>query len=214
MGNPRRTGIDDGARSGTIGAVLAGGRGSRIGGGKALVELAGRPLISYPLAAIEEAGLEPLVVAKRDSELPPLSCRVIREPEPPRHPLCGIVAALRAAEGRAVVAVACDMPFADPALLAHLAAAPDPLLVPVLGGILEPLPGRYGPELRPHLEAALEREQPLRRTVESLSPCLLGNEGLSRFGDPERLCFNVNTSADLRLAEEMLGAPGRARSGP
>ena len=32
-------------------AVLAGGRGSRIGGDKALVQLGGRPLIAYPLAA-------------------------------------------------------------------------------------------------------------------------------------------------------------------
>jgi CTP:molybdopterin cytidylyltransferase MocA len=40
-----------------LGAVLAGGRGSRIGGGKPTIELAGRPLISYRLAAIEAAGL-------------------------------------------------------------------------------------------------------------------------------------------------------------
>lgn len=187
-----------------VGAVLAGGQGSRIGGSKALAELAGKHLISYPLAAVEEAGLEPVVVAKPDSELPPLSCRVIREPARPRHPLCGIVAALRAADGRAVVAVACDMPLVDPALLAHLAAATDPLLVPVLDGRPQPLHARYGPELRPQLEVALEREEPLRRTVDSLAPRLLDEEEVAGFGDPRRLLLNVNTPADVEAAELLL----------
>lgn len=53
-----------------VGAVLAGGAGSRLGGAKAMVKLAGRPLISYPLAAIEQADLEPVVVAKACTELP------------------------------------------------------------------------------------------------------------------------------------------------
>lgn len=194
--------IEIGADAGApLGAVLAGGRGSRIGGAKATVELAGRPLIAYPLAALAAAGIETVVLAKPDSELPPLGCPVVREPELPRHPLCGIVAALRAARGRAVIAIACDMPLTDPALLAHLAAATDPLLVPVLDGRLQPLQARYGPELRPRLETALEREAPLRRTVESLSPHLLGSEELSRFGDPERLLLNVNDGEDLRRAE-------------
>lgn len=194
--------IEIGAGAGAVlGAVLAGGRGSRIGGAKATVELAGRPLIAYPLAALEAAGVEAVVVAKPGSELPPLGCPIIREPELPHHPLCGIVAALRAARGRAVIVIACDMPLTDPALLAHLAAAGDPLLVPVLDGHLQPLQARYGPELGPRLEAALEREEPLRRTVESLSPRLLGSEELSRFGNPERLLFNVNDGEDLRRAE-------------
>ena len=51
-------------------AVLAGGLGSRIGGDKALVQLAGRPLISYPLAAAQAAGLDAVVVAKRSTSLP------------------------------------------------------------------------------------------------------------------------------------------------
>ena len=55
-----------------LGAVLAGGSGARMGRGKATLELAGRPLISYPLAALIEARLETVVVAKRDSELPDL----------------------------------------------------------------------------------------------------------------------------------------------
>lgn len=187
-----------------VGAILAGGRGSRIGGAKALVELAGRPLISYPVAAVEQAGLEAVVVAKPDSELPPLACRVVHEPEQPRHPLCGVVAALRHTGERPLVTIGCDMPFADAALLAWLASIPEPLAVASLDGQLQPLPGRYGGAHLAALADALEREEALGRTLASLRPRLLGEDELARFGDPWRLCFNVNTRADLERAERLL----------
>lgn len=189
-----------------VGAVLAGGRGSRIGGAKALVELAGRPLISYPLAAVEEAGLEPVVVAKADSELPPLSCRVIREPEPTPHPLCGIVAALRFARERPLVVVGCDMPFTGAALLASLGTAPEPLVVTSIGGRVQPLPARYDAALLPALEEALASERALRATLESLRPRVIEETELARFGDPQRLCFNVNTRADVERAARLARA--------
>jgi molybdopterin-guanine dinucleotide biosynthesis protein A len=189
-----------------VGAVLAGGRGSRLGGGKALAELAGRPLIEQPLAAVEAAGMEPVVVAKRSSKLPPLATPVLREPDRPRHPLCGIVAAMRHARGRPLVAVGCDMPFVSPALLAWLASAPEPLVVPSVGGDAQPLPARYGDALLPALEDALSSGAPLRHTVESLQPRLVAEDELGRFGDPGRLCFNVNTPEDLETAERLLAA--------
>jgi len=54
---------------GRLGAVLAGGQGSRLGGAKPTADLAGRPLISYPLAALAAAGIEPFVVAKHSTDL-------------------------------------------------------------------------------------------------------------------------------------------------
>jgi molybdopterin-guanine dinucleotide biosynthesis protein A len=192
-----------------LGAVLAGGAGSRLGGAKASVELGGRPLIERPLAALRQAGLETVAVAKPESELPALDCEIVREPELPRHPLCGIVAALRRAAGRPLVVVACDMPFAAPGLLAHLAAAVEQLVVPAPGGRPQPLQARFGPELLPALAAALTDEEPLRRTVERLGPRRLGDEEIARFGDPELIFLNVNDERDLRRAERLLEASGQ-----
>jgi molybdenum cofactor guanylyltransferase len=65
--NRARGGVgSDGA---ALGVVLAGGRGSRLGGAKPTAMLAGRPLISYPLASLAEAGLEAVVVAKPGTDL-------------------------------------------------------------------------------------------------------------------------------------------------
>ncbi|HET9163419.1 MAG TPA: NTP transferase domain-containing protein [Solirubrobacterales bacterium] len=188
-----------------LGVVLAGGRGARLGGAKATVGLAGRPLVSYPLAALAAAGLERRVVAKPGGELPELDgARLLVEPPAPRHPLCGIVAALRAAPGRAVLAVPCDMPFLAPALLELLAGAPEPLVVLSHEGRVQPLPGRYAPALLPELEAALARGEPLRRTVEALGARVVGERDLACFGDPARLLLNVNDDGDLRRAEQLL----------
>src|SRR5688500_10381340 len=99
-----------------IGAVLAGGASRRMGEPKALVELAGRPLIAHAVDAVADAGLEPVVVAKPDSPVPDLGVTILDEPAEPQHPLCGIVAALRYADTRPVVVIGCDMPLVPPAL--------------------------------------------------------------------------------------------------
>src|SRR5438477_12761169 len=79
-----------GGKSAPVGVILAGGAGRRIGGSKALVKLHGRPLISYPLAAMREALGDIAIVAKADTELPSLpGVTVWIEPDVPRHPLVG-----------------------------------------------------------------------------------------------------------------------------
>ncbi len=197
----------------TRGAVLAGGRGSRLGGAKPSAELAGRPLIAYPLRALADAELAPFAVAKPDADL--TGVELVVEPAEPVHPLTGIVAALRHA-GRPLVVLGCDFPFVPPALLRFLAAAPEPLVVPAPGGEAQPLVARFSPALLPDLEAVLAREEPLRRTVAALRPRLLATAELAPFGDPARVFFNVNTPADLRAATDLLrrsSAPISRRAG-
>lgn len=198
-------------------AVLAGGYGDRLGGDKPGATLGGHPLIAHPLAAARSAARaapgapDPLVVAKPDTVLPPLRARILREPAEPAHPLCGIVAALREADGRHVVAIACDMPFVTPELLAWLASLAVPLAVPSAGGRLHPLLALYGPSLLSRLQEALDAERPLQETVAALRPREIATAELERFGVPERLLLNVNTADDLAAAERLLGPAASAR---
>jgi molybdopterin-guanine dinucleotide biosynthesis protein A len=189
-----------GERQPPIGAVLAGGLAKRMGEPKSMAQLAGRALIEHPLSALESAGLEAVVVTKAGTTLPKLDVPVWVEPEQPLHPLAGILAALDRAGGRAVVVIGCDMPFVTPELVAHLASLEGPLTVPAAGGRLHPLLGLYGAGLTDALRSALERLEPLQRTVAGLDPVLIEQDALASFGDPERLLFNVNTPADLEQA--------------
>ena len=183
--------------------MLAGGRSSRMGAPKASVALAGAPLIERPLRAMREARLEAVVVAKPGTELPPLDVAVWHEPEQPRHPLTGIVAALEQA-ARPLVVCGGDLPFVAPALLAHLAGRSEPLVVIEAGGRLHPLIGRYSPDLVGELRAGRDAERPLHEVVTELGAVRITEPKLRRYGDAARITFNVNTPADLRRAEEML----------
>jgi molybdopterin-guanine dinucleotide biosynthesis protein A len=176
-------------------AVLAGGRGRRLGGSKAVAELGGRPLVAWPLTAAAAGELEAVVVAKRATSLPPLDVPVWLEPDEPAHPLTGLVRALEG--GRPVVAVGCDMPFVTPELLVALAAL-DGAAAPRVDGRLEPFPARYEPAALPALRAALAREAPVRAVLEELAPAELD---LSAFGDPAQLVWSVNTPDDLASAQ-------------
>ena len=173
-----------------LGAVLAGGTGSRIGGEKASVQLCGRPLIAYPIAAMREAGLDAVVVAKPDTRLPELDVPVVRDASSVLHPLAGVIAALDHAEG-AVLVVGTDMPDIPPQLLRRLADADEDadVVVATVGGQLEPLCARYSPGARPALARALADEAPLRATVAALKPLEVATDAAA--------VRNVNTLADL-----------------
>jgi molybdopterin-guanine dinucleotide biosynthesis protein A len=187
-------------------AVLAGGAGSRLGGEKAAVDLAGSPLISYPLAAARAAGLQAVVVAKPGSRLPALGAEVLREPAEPRHPLCGVLAALGHAESGghpAVLALACDMPFLTGELVGWLAEL-DGAVAVSLGGRPQPLIARWPVQSRPLVAAALAGGDSVSATLAALSPRVVADDELASFGDPERLLLNVNDPVELRAAAALL----------
>jgi molybdopterin-guanine dinucleotide biosynthesis protein A len=134
--------------------VLAGGAGRRIGGDKATVELAGRPLILYPIAAMRQVCDQIVVVAKADTALPPLTgeAEVWIEPDEPRHPIAGVIHALRTATARRILVLACDMPLVPEALLRALAdAATGTGAIAYCDGIGEPLCGCYTRKALPGL---------------------------------------------------------------
>jgi molybdenum cofactor guanylyltransferase len=177
-------------KPGAVGAVLAGGRSQRMGGPKATVELAGRPLIAWPLEALRAVLEDIVVVAKASTPLPELDVAVWLEPEEPRHPRAGIVHALERADGRAVLICAADLPLITPLLVRTIAhAAGTPAVVPRAGGRLQPLFARYEPEALAALRAA-PRDEALTATVEGLRPRVLEIADAAPF-------VNANTPEEL-----------------
>jgi molybdenum cofactor guanylyltransferase len=181
-----------------IGALLAGGSGTRLGkGSKPAATLAGRALIEYPLAALAAACERVAVVCKPDTELPELpGAERWDEPAEPRHPLTGIVHALVTA-GAPVLVCAADMPFVTPDACRTLlgAAATSPAVVAMSDGVLQPTFALYAPAALERLRTAGPGE-PLTRTVESLDPVHVALPG--------PLLRSINTPEDLLAAEELL----------
>jgi molybdenum cofactor guanylyltransferase len=181
-----------------IGALLAGGSGSRLGpGSKPATPVAGRPLAAYPASALGAVCDRVAIVCKRDTQLPELpGTERWEEPDEPRHPLTGIVHALVTAGGPVLVCAA-DMPFvtADACRTLLQAAGSAPAVVAASDGVLQPTLGLYAPAALELLRAAAA-DAPLTRTVESLDPV--------RVALPAALVRSVNTPEDLAEAEALL----------
>jgi molybdopterin-guanine dinucleotide biosynthesis protein A len=195
-------------------AILAGGAGTRMGTPKAAVELAGRPLISYPIAAARLAGLAPFVVAKRGSELPELDCPVVIEPDEPTHALTGIVSALERT-GAPLVVLACDLPLVPPELIAELGHRRAGFAMPDYPRP-QPLVARYTPGLLPQLRAGLAESRSLTEVTGELGGDGLSERELRGFGSPEQIFANVNDRDELTRMEATLAQTHlkRSRSGP
>ena len=174
-----------------IGAILAGGAGTRLGGvSKACVELDGRPLAAH-VADVLAVVCDPVaIVCKPDTELPDLpGVERWDEPSEPRHPLTGIIHALERAEG-AVFVCAVDMPWvtAD-ACGSLLDAAPRGVAAVAVGaGEVCPVFGVYSPDALEVLAAA-PADAPLRDTIARLDPV--------RVALPPALLRSVNEPGDL-----------------
>jgi molybdopterin-guanine dinucleotide biosynthesis protein A len=185
-----------------IGVVLAGGASSRMGVSKATIELGGVTLGERALRSLQGAGLETVWVAKEGDPVPESDALVWTESRSERHPLAGILESLDRAHGPVVVC-ACDMPFVTAELVAHIAGLSG-TAVPEAGGRLHPLLARYDPDATDALQAALTARAPLHEAVRRAGAEIVPEAEIARFGDPERLLFNVNTPTDLARAANML----------
>lgn len=115
------------AASGPVtGLVLAGGRGSRMGGrDKGLVQFRGRPMLEHVLAALRPQVDEVLISANRHLDwYRSHGPRVVPDrAQRFEGPLAGIAAGLREAHTPGVVVVPCDGPFVPPDLVRRLRGA-------------------------------------------------------------------------------------------
>ena len=190
-------------RRDALGAVLAGGRGTRLGGRKAAAEVAGRTLLDWTVELVARVADDVVVIAKPGSVLPDTHVEVLRTEPEDFHPRHGLVSALRHADGRPALVVPVDMPLVPPALLHELLDRVDrgaPAAVPEAGGHLQPLCAAYGPRALEALEAA-PADEPLKRTLMALDPAVVPADAFD-----ERM-LNVNQPDDLLAAE--LGLRGR-----
>jgi molybdenum cofactor guanylyltransferase len=100
--------------------ILAGGHSSRMGCDKALIPLAGSPLIHHALGILRAAGLDPRIAGARSD----LSSFAFALPDDPTRsglgPLSGICSALGASSAPCAVFVPVDLPLLPFSLIAYL----------------------------------------------------------------------------------------------
>jgi molybdopterin-guanine dinucleotide biosynthesis protein A len=189
-------------------AVQAGGKSSRMGEDKALIRLAGIPLIERVLARIDGLADEILITTNRPETLTHLNLRMAGDEVPGAGALHGLKTALDAARGEIVLILSCDTPFVSRELIEHLLsrAHDADAIVPKHDDKYEPLQAVYNRSgCLPAVEAALGSGE--RRMV-SFYPQVLVlpiEEPILSELDPSGLSFfNVNTAEDLERAKQLL----------
>lgn len=202
---------------GIAGVLLAGGLSRRMGGGdKALLELAGRPLIAYAASRLSDEVCALALNANGDpARFAALGLPVIADGTPDfPGPLAGVLAALNWAKrtlpaARAVVSVPADSPFIPADLVRRLAAAhaaaPDRPAVAQSRGRRHHVTALWPLTVAPHIEAALARgDRRVQAMVDSLGAIAVPFPDLAIGGQAIDPFLNINTPEDLAAAERLL----------
>jgi molybdopterin-guanine dinucleotide biosynthesis protein A len=192
-------------------AIQAGGRSSRMGRDKGLVELAGKRLIEHVLAAVDGLADEVLITTNAPERYREFGRKTATDPVPGAGALPGLHTALSAAAGDHVLVVACDMPFLNRALLTYLLAARQSadVVVPLWGGYHQTMHAVYAREpVLAAVEAALASGQKRMTSFYAAVRVLEVPDAIVGAFDPMgHTFFNVNTPADLAEAEAILHRP-------
>jgi FdhD protein len=183
-------------------AVLAGGRSTRMGRDKAMLDWQGEPLWQHQLTILRQFQPQRLLVSARAEQrlvIPHDAEQILDAPGSDDGPLGAIAACLRAT-GMPVFVLATDMPrMSAEYLRGHLGTDLTQGLAFRIGDAFEPLAALYTPAMLPLLEEALASRQL------ALQPLIhrAVQHGLMRVIDvapaDEFYFRNVNTPADLLL---------------
>jgi len=185
--------------------VLAGGKSSRMGRDKALLDLGGKPLLRRAIELAFTASHDVRIVG--DPEKYACFGRVVADLHADRGPLGGIHAALCATSTDLNLILATDLPFIDPGFLQHLittAESTDALVtVPRIDGYFEPLCAIYRQRFGDIAQQALSHQ---RNKVDALfseeNTHIVKREDLVHAGFNPAMFRNLNTADDLAWAEK------------
>ena len=183
--------------------ILTGGKSSRMGRPKALLQFDNEPLIAHIVRSLKGMFAEAVVVAAPEQELPSLPVTLVRDEVAYQGPVGGIYYGLKAATKELCFVTSCDAPFLNAALIAHLLSQISgcDVVVPYFQERFQPLHAVYRRSVLPLLKAQLERGE--------LRPIFLYDkvrtkkvhEDEIRRIDPEGLSFlNMNTPEDYESA--------------
>lgn len=194
------------ARLAACACILAGGQSRRMGTNKALLPFQGEPLIARVARRLAARFDQVVVVTNTPEVYAFLGLPMVGDRAPGLGPLAGIEAGLAASRHRAAFFTACDMPFLDPDLAAHLVALAQEAdaVVPVVGGQPEPACAAYTRDCLPAVAAQLDAgELKIAHFFARVRVRYVTEDELRAFGPPEVLFFNCNTPADLAAAQAL-----------
>lgn len=189
--------------------ILAGGQSRRLGRDKAFLMLDGQPLVVRTIDQLAALSDDLLVVTNEPAHFEPLEMpvRLVPDQRPGEGALMGVYSGLQAARHPHALVVACDMPLLSLPLLRYMLPLADgyDIVVPRVGGWLEPLHAIYGKACLPAMSRLLDHGQ--RQIIaffDQVRVRYVEEDEVTRC-DPHHLSFlNVNTPEDWQRVQKLL----------
>jgi len=181
------------------GVILAGGKSSRMGRDKALMEFDGKRMIDRTVELLRQHVREILVIGDPEKHTAE-HATTIPDEQPGKGPLGGIITALKRARYVRLLVLACDLPAINDHLLVTLKKELDAgfdAVIPTHKGLTEPLAAAY----HKHCIEAFEKN--LRDDVLKMSDALAAVRAVhidvmpGKDGWPMDLFRNLNSPTDL-----------------
>ncbi len=187
------------------GFVLAGGRSTRMGTDKALLDWRGRPLIEHALKLLRCVAPEVRIVGPQAQfeRFGP----VIEDRYCGCGPLAGIHAALSSSAIELNLVLAVDMPFVTPEFLCYVVeqarGSSAAVTVPRIGGKWQPLCAVFRRSFGPIAEASLSAgKNKIDALFSAVELRVIDEYELQRLSVDERMFENLNTREQWKLAQD------------
>ncbi|NOQ39417.1 MAG: NTP transferase domain-containing protein [Anaerolineales bacterium] len=189
--------------------LQAGGKSIRMGKDKALLPFLGIPLIKRLRDRFSDMGDELLVITNDFSGYQDLAVPLYKDTIPDRGALGGLYTALSISKNPLVGLIAADLPFASPALLAHLIeiilSSGAEAAIPSTERGLEPLHAVYRRDTSlPLVKEAIDQNLwRMNSWFDQAEILILTPEETRRVSSSKHTFLNLNTPEDLQKAEKL-----------
>jgi molybdenum cofactor guanylyltransferase len=190
--------------------INAGGKSTRMGTDKALLDIGGKPMIERILEQVHGLG-EPLIVTNTPEKYAYLNLPLVGDLLPDKGALGGLYTAIQAATQPHALVLACDMPFVNRPLLEFMMAQAEafdavvPRLMTESGKVeAEPFRAIYGKTCLAPIQQALDAGK--MRMISFFSDINLRwvEEAEVKQFDPHLLTFkNCNTPEELEAVRAL-----------
>ncbi|MEC3907783.1 molybdenum cofactor guanylyltransferase [Tamlana sp. 2201CG12-4] len=181
------------------GIILAGGKSSRMGSDKGLIELHGKPFIQYSIEALKP-WVTDIIIVSDSPDYDKFGYKRVTDIIKESGPVAGICSGLEASKTNYNLVLSCDIPLINSGILEKLVSQIDnetTIIQVESNGKSMPLIAFYQKACVPKFKALLEQGE--RRLRIAIKSCKFKNIVLD---DNDHITtMNVNTKEELKLIE-------------
>jgi len=189
--------------------ILAGGQSKRLGRDKIKEIIGDKTLLERVISTLSVFNGEVTLVLAENSPSPDVSMypqvKIVRDLYPGKGMIGGIVTGLSLSRHDYNLVVAADMPFLNSRLLRFLVDITDgnDLVAYRKESNFEPLHAVYSRNCLPILAEVMQKNLRIIELAQRVKVRYLTDEELTRFDPDNRSFFNINTAADLDIANKI-----------